>query len=319
MLDASAAGPKDRELYPAYSSYRTGWLDVGQGHSLRWSMGGNPNGVPVLFLHGGPGGASHSAYRRFFDPLHYKVILFDQRGCGQSKPYAQTLGNTTQDILGDIKALQDHLKIPRWILFGGSWGSTLGLLAAQADPDSCLALCLRGIFFGSSKEIDWYFKGIPRLYPEAAQAFVDFLPQEERQDPLAGYYRRLMSDNPQVHGPASRAWNNFEAACATVESQATGSSSSLALARLEAHYLTNGFFLEENQILNHMPRIQHIPGMIVHGRHDAVCLPESAYQLAQLWPEAALRIVPQAGHSAMETNLRRALVGAMETLKTISA
>lgn len=351
MLDSVALKPLDRELYAAFSAYDHGMLAVGDGHALSWSIAGNPNGVPVLYLHGGPGGSCNAIFRRFFDPAHYRVIMVDQRGCGRSTPYASTEGNTSQALLEDIQALRQHLGIQRWILFGGSWGSTLALLAAQRWPQQCLALCLRGIFLGGQDEIDWYLNGIPRFYPEHSNALLDHLPPEERADPLAAYYRRLMDPDPAVHAPAAAAWTHYEMSCASVEPRGSSHSSglrarrpdqgratlvaghprnlnpvsdprpagSLALARLEAHYMANRFFLEPAQIMRAMPTIAEIPGIIIHGRHDVICPPQTAYRLAAAWPAAQLRFIAMGGHSALETAMRRALVGAMESLKTIKA
>ncbi len=356
MLDSVALKPLDRELYAAFAAYDHGLLAVGDGHTLHWSVAGNPEGVPVLYLHGGPGGSCNAIFRRFFDPQHYKVIMLDQRGCGRSTPYASVQNNTSQALLDDIEALRLHLNIERWILFGGSWGSTLALLTAQRWPERCLALCLRGVFLGSQAEIDWYLNGIAQFYPEQRAAFLECLPAEDRCRPLEAYYQRLIDPAPDIHGPAAAHWTRYEMSCSSVEPRGTNHSKglrartapaqsasatqpasatlvaghpsppakhqqagpgSLALARLEAHYMVNRFFLEPEQILSAMPRIAEIPGIIIHGRHDVICPPQTAYRLAAAWPAAQLRFIAMGGHSAMETSMRRALVGAMESLKTV--
>ncbi len=397
VLDSAPLEPLDRELYAAFAASDHGMLPVSDQHSLNWSVAGNPDGVPVLYLHGGPGGGCNPIFRRFFDPRHYRVIMLDQRGCGRSQPYASAEDNTSQALLNDIDALRQHLGIERWLLFGGSWGSTLALLVAQRWPERCLGLCLRGVFLGSQNEIDWFLNGIAHFYPERAQELIEALPEDERGDVLAAYHARLMHDDAAVHGPAAAVWTRYEMGCSSVEPRgprssgsanlayATGSQGaklagtgvagtgvagaghagaglagpkpqaaklvaghpreqapaidqlpansqeaaaqaqtsqlasggSLSLARLEAHYMANGFFLEPGQIMRDMPRIAHIPGIIIHGRHDVICPPKTAYDLAAVWPSARLRIIAMGGHSALETAMRRALVGAMESFKTL--
>ena len=313
----------ERDLYPPLAPYQTGFLPVGAGHSLYWELSGNPEGKPVLFLHGGPGGGCAPDHRRFFDPTVYRVCLFDQRGAGQSRPLGEIAENTTAHLIGDIEHLRSHLGVARWLVFGGSWGSTLALAYAQVHPERVAALVLRGIFLGRLSELQWWLYGLKAVFPDAWEAFAGYLPAEERGDLLAGYYRRLTDPDPAVHMPAARTWARYEAACSTLmPSPQTIQAFSrdpvaLALARLEAHYFVNGVFLEEGQLLAEAGRLADIPGVIVQGRYDMVCPPISAFELARAWNRAELQIVPDAGHSAMEPGTRRRLVAACDRFSTL--
>jgi len=309
------------ELYPSIEPYASGMLSVDVVHDIYWEVSGNPDGLPVLFIHGGPGAGTSPAHRRFFDPSHYQIILFDQRGSGRSKPYAEITNNTTSHLIDDMEALRRHLKIEQWVLFGGSWGSTLALAYGQAHPDKALGFILRGIFLGRARELNWFLDGIQTVYPEAWQAFVDYIPDDEQNDVLAAYHRRLVSADQAVHGPAAQAWNRFEQDCSTLKhAPRTGHTltgySALALARIEAHFFVNSLFMEENALLENLHRVHHLPVLIVQGRYDMVCPMTTAHGLASAWPGAELVVVPDAGHSAMEPGIRSALVAATESLKT---
>ncbi len=299
-------------------------LDVDARHSLYWEESGNPDGIPVVFLHGGPGAGTAANHRRFFDPAAYRIILFDQRGAGRSTPYAETIDNTTDHLIEDIEILRRHCDIEQWLVFGGSWGATLAVAYAARHADRCLGLILRGVFLGRQRELDWFFGGVQTVFPEAWERFIGYLPELERGEVLAAYHRRLMNEAPDIHGPAARAWNGFESACSTLrssarEAMANGSasiqgSSSLSLARIEAHYFVNDMFLRK-ALLSQVSRFHHLPGMIVQGRYDMICPMTTARELHQSWPGAILEIVEDAGHSAMEPGIRRALVGATEMFK----
>ena len=308
------------DLYPAIEPYAQGMLDVGSGHALYWEQSGNPDGVPVVFLHGGPGAGTTPNHRRFFDPAHYRVILFDQRGAGRSTPKASIVDNTTDHLVDDIEALRGMLGIDTWLVFGGSWGATLALVYAERHPTRCLGLILRGVFMGRRRELDWFMHGIRNVYPEAWQAFVDFLPPDERSDIEQAYYRRLVDENPAVHRPAAAAWNHYETQCSTLRHRPTGPAvgsgvAALALARLEAHYFVNAVFLEENEILNHADRIRHLPATIIQGRYDMICPMVTARELADACPAMVLKVVDDAGHSAMEQGIRRGLVAATNSFR----
>ena len=309
------------DLFPPIEPYQTGQLGVGGPHVVYWEVSGNPDGIPVVFLHGGPGAGASPAHRRFFDPSAYRVVIFDQRGAGRSTPLGELTDNATGKLIADMERLRGHLGIDRWVLFGGSWGSTLALAYAQQHPDSCLAMVLRGIFLCQQAEIDWFLDGMGRFFPEAARAFREFLPPDERCDLLAGYYRRLIDQDPKVHKPAARAWSLYEGSCSTLlpnpEMVRTFAEdrAALGLARIEAHYFRNRGFLEEGQLLRGLDAIADVPATIVQGRYDVICPPHTAEQLANAWPRADLIMVPDAGHSAMEPNLRAALLAATERLK----
>jgi proline iminopeptidase len=317
--ERAQAGTDD--LFPPIEPYATGRLEVGHGHALYWEESGNPAGAPVVFLHGGPGAGATAENRRFFDPAHYRIVVFDQRGAGRSTPLASLARNTTADLVADIERLRTDRGIVRWQVFGGSWGSTLGLAYAEAHPERCTALVLRGLFLGSRREIDWFLHGIGRFQPEAQETFLAALPEAERADPLAHYYRRLTDPDPAVHQPAAHAWSIYEAACLTLRPSpeivaAFGRAEmALSLARLEAHYFKNACFLEDGALLAGIERIRAIPAVLVQGRYDLICPPETAVALACAWPEAELVIVPDAGHAAMEPGIRRALVAATERFK----
>ena len=310
--------PLDRDLYPPLAPYETGTLSVQAPHVLYWEQSGNPQGQPVVFLHGGPGAGASADHRRFFDPSRYRVVIFDQRGAGRSRPLGELKDNTTQALVEDIEQLRRHLGIERWVVFGGSWGSTLALAYAQAHPERVKALVLRGIFLGRPVELEWFFEGMGFVFPEEWRRLRDFLPEAERGDLLGNYHRRLVDPDPAVHLPAARAWARYEGACSTLlpspqTLQAYAQDAmALSLARLEAHYFVNRLFLRENQLLEDIGRIRHIPGTVVQGRYDMVCPPISAEQLHQAWPEATYHIVPDAGHSAMEPGTRRRLVAACD-------
>ncbi len=296
-------------------------LPLGDGHSMYWEQCGNPRGMPVLFLHGGPGAGAGTVHRRFFDPAHWRVIIFDQRGAGRSRPLGGLTANTTPDLVADIEILRRHLGVPRFLLFGGSWGSTLALAYAQAHPERVSACVLRGIFLGRPIEIEWFMHGIAQVFPEVHAAFVGHLPAGERGNLLGSYLARLTNPDPDIHLPAARAWSLYESSCSTLLPTPGPAVSfahdraALGLARLEAHYFTHGLFLPPGGLLAHMDRIAHIPAEIVQGRYDMICPPHSALALAAAWPAARLHIIPDAGHSALETGARRALVAAVERFR----
>jgi len=308
------------ELYPPIEPNRHGWLAVDAVHKLYWEESGNPKGVPVVFLHGGPGAGCAPVHRRFFDPGHYRIILFDQRGAGRSVPNADITDNTTRHLVSDLEELRKHLNVERWMVFGGSWGSTLALAYGQAHPERCLGFVLRGIFLFTLAEVDWFMHLMGRIFPEAARMFRDFIPPIERNDLLQAYYRRLTSSDPTIHLPAAQCWCTYEESCSRLMVEPGDprlSSAVLAMARIEAHYMVNKGFIEEGQLLRDIHKLHGIPATIVQGRYDIVCPITSADQLARAWPGAGYHIVPDAGHSAMEPGIRAALVSAANRYRSL--
>jgi len=310
--------PKPDPLHPPLSPYASGMLDTAGIHRIYWETSGNPEGIPVLFVHGGPGSGTSPQQRRFFDPARYRIVLFDQRGSGRSTPHGELADNTTPHLIADMEALRRELGIDSWLVFGGSWGSTLALAYAEAHPDRCSGLVLRGIFLCRKSEIDWFLYGIRAFFPEAQRQLAEFIPQDERHDLLKAYHRRLVDPDPAVHQPAAHEWATFEAACSTLLPSpelvaAFGSDkTALSLSRIEAHYFVNHIFLPDNSLLANVDRIRSIPAVIVQGRYDAVCPIVSADELARAWPEARYVIVPDAGHSAFEPGIARELVAACD-------
>ncbi len=315
-----------RSLYPPIKPYRQSELSVSSLHTLYYEETGNPNGKPVVFLHGGPGGGIVPIYRQFFDPDKWRVILFDQRGCGRSTPHAELAENTTWDLVADIERLRSHLSIPNWTVFGGSWGSTLALAYAQTHPDKCNGLILRGIFMLRPKEIHWFYQsGASNLFPDAWEGYLAPIPAEERGDLVAAYYRRLTSDDAAIRQEAAKAWSIWEASTSKlipdtglVERFGEGSFAD-AFARIECHYFTNGgFFDSPDQLIDNVNTIRHIPTVIVQGRYDVVCPMVSAWELHRAWPESELIIVEDAGHSATEVGITSALVEACDRFAEIT-
>ncbi len=305
-------------LYPPLSPYASGMLATAGIHQIYWETSGNPNGIPVLFVHGGPGSGTSPSHRRFFDPARYRIVLFDQRGSGRSTPHGELADNTTPHLIADMEALRRELGIATWLVFGGSWGSTLALAYAEAHPERCRGLVLRGIFLCRTSEIDWFLDGIRAFFPEAQRKLAEFIPQDERHDLLSAYYRRLIDPDPAVHQPAAYQWATFEASCSTLLPNpdlvsAFGSDkTALSLSRIEAHYFVNHIFLPDNSLLDNVERIRPIPGVIVQGRYDGVCPIVSADELARAWPEARYTIVADAGHSAFEPGITHELVAATD-------
>ncbi|HEX7616892.1 MAG TPA: prolyl aminopeptidase [Thermoanaerobaculia bacterium] len=307
-------------LYPPIEPYNTGRLEVSDVHELYFEESGNAKGKPAVFLHGGPGGGSDPKVRRFFHPDKYRIVMFDQRGCGKSTPYASLEANTTWDLVSDIEKLRMHLGIDRWQVFGGSWGSTLALAYAQTHPDRVTELVLRGIFLLRKREIDWFYQeGASILFPDAWEPYLAHIPEAERGDLVAAYHRRLTSDDPAVRLAAAKIWSGWEGATSKLlpDASFTGhyeeDEFALAFARIEAHYFANRGFLEiDGQLLNDAGKIRHIPGVIVQGRYDVVCPIFSAWALHRAWPEADFVISPDAGHSAWEPPNTRALVAATD-------
>jgi proline iminopeptidase len=310
-------------LYPEIEPYNAGMLDLDGRHRMYFEESGNPKGAPVLFLHGGPGAGAAAAHRRFFDPAYYRIVIFDQRGAGRSTPLGEITDNTTPLLVADIEKLREHLGIKSWVVFGGSWGSTLALAYGEFHPERCTGLILRGIFLCRKSEIDWFLYDLRNIFPEAWRAFSDPIPAAERGDLLSAYYSRLTNPDPAVHMPAARTWGTYEGSCSTLmpspETVAyfAGNVVSLGLARIEAHYFKHDIFLPENYLLANVDRIRNIPGVIVQGRYDAVCPIVSADDLHRAWPEAEYHIIPDAGHSAWEPGICAALVRACEKFKTI--
>ena len=309
-----------RELYPDIEPYATGTLQVDDRHVLYYEQCGNPEGKPVVLLHGGPGGGCNAKMRRFHDPAKYRIVLFDQRGSGRSTPHADLVDNTTWHLVADIERLRETLGIERWQVFGGSWGSTLALAYAQAHPQRVTELVLRGIFMLRRWELAWFYQeGASRLFPEAWEHYLAPIPAEERHDLIAAFHRRLTSDDTQVRLAAARAWSVWEGATSFLRADADFVDShedaefALAFARIENHYFVNGGFFEvDDQLLRDMPKIAHIPGAIVHGRYDVVCPVANAWDLHKAWPKAQLQITPTSGHSGFEAENVDALVRATE-------
>ena len=307
-------------LYPPIDPFDQRMLDVGQGHRIYVEQSGNPRGIPVVVLHGGPGGGCSPAMRRYFDPAVYRVILFDQRGCGRSRPHASVTDNTTWHLVADIERIRKALEIDSWIAFGGSWGATLALVYAQTHPDRVTRLVLRGVFLMTRAELDWFYGGgAGRFWPEPWSRFAALIPENERGDMISAYHKRLFSGDMAQEIRYARAWSAWENALASIHSNGTTGESpgdyARAFARLENHYFINDGFLEfDGQILANMGRISHIPGHIVQGRYDMICPPSSAWKLSELWPSCELRMIRNAGHALSEPGISAELVRIMDAI-----
>ncbi len=304
-------------LYPPIDPFDQQIVDMGDGHRIYVEHCGNPDGIPVLVLHGGPGGGCSPAMRRYFDPQVFRVILFDQRGCGRSRPHASVENNTTWHLVADIERLRKLFDVEKWIVFGGSWGATLALIYAQAHPDSVSRLVVRSVFLMTQAELDWFYGGgVARFWPEQWAKFISLLPVDEQSDVIRAYNKRLFSGDHATEVLYARAWSKWENALASIHnSGSTGESPgeyARAFSRLENHYFINAGFLETNgQILQQMDRIAHIPGHIIQGRYDMICPPESAWKLAELWPSAELKMVRHAGHALSEPGISAEIVRIM--------
>ncbi len=309
-----------RRLYPEIEPFDQGYLQVSPLHSIYYEQCGNPSGKPALFLHGGPGGGCNPRSRRFHDPAIYRLVLFDQRGCGRSRPLAELRENTTWHLVADIERLRVHFGIERWQVFGGSWGSTLALAYAETHPERVSELVLRGIFLLRRSELEWFYQhGASELFPDAWEQFLRPIPPVERGDLISAYHRRLTGEDPELRLAAARAWSVWEASTSFLRpdpehiESAAQEDFALSFARIECHYFVHGgFFDEDGQLLRDVGRIRHIPAVIVQGRYDVVCPMRSAHDLARAWPEAELVVVEDAGHSAFEPGTVDALVRATE-------
>ncbi|XOZ33318.1 prolyl aminopeptidase [Halomonadaceae bacterium KBTZ08] len=308
-------------LYPEIAPYATHRLDVGDGHSLYLEEAGNPEGIPVLVVHGGPGAGSDPAARRFFDAERYRIILFDQRGSGRSTPFASVTNNTTSHLLADMERIRAFLGIERWLLFGGSWGATLSLLYTQSQPERVLGLVLRGIFLCRQRDINWFLHdGASRIFPDYWEDFISLVPESGRQDLVQAYHRLLHSDNELQRLQAARTWAIWEARCATLHPSPAAverfghAHLALSLARIECHYFLNGGFIEENRIMDNIGSMRDKPARLVHGRYDMVCPVENALTLHSAWPEAELSLVRDAGHAASEPPIVDALIHATDAM-----
>ena len=304
-------------LYPPIESSAHGFLKVDQLHNIYWEQSGNPNGVPVLFLHGGPGSGTNPSQRRYFDPKYYRIILFDQRGSGKSQPFAEIKDNTIWHLVDDIEALRKYFGVSKWIVFGGSWGVTLSLTYGIMFPHRCIAFVLRGIFLGRQIELDWFLNGIKNIFPESHKKFVEFLPKEERNNLLSNFHQRLINTDKTIHLPAAYAWNRFEMECSSLIQKVPVNQEigTIALARIEAHYFLNQMFLKDWPILKHLKPIQNHKTFIIHGRYDIICPTITAVELATRLPNSDLKILPKAGHSAMEQEISSALIEVMDQLR----
>lgn len=307
-------------LFPPIDPFDQRMLDVGDGHRVYVEQCGNPDGMPVVVLHGGPGGGCSPMMRRYFDPNVYRIILFDQRGCGRSRPHASVVDNTTWHLVADIELIRETLDIDRWVVFGGSWGATLALIYAQAHPTRATHLILRGVFLSTKRELEWFYGGgAGNFWPDLWQQFEGLIPVDERGDMIAAYNRRLFSGDTMLETRYARAWAAWENALASIDSEGSGGSGpaeyARAFARLENHYFTHGCFLsDDQQILANMGKIAHIPGVIVQGRYDMICPPASAYNLSRLWPASRLVMVGKAGHALSEPGISAELVKTMKAI-----
>ncbi|HEX7012065.1 MAG TPA: prolyl aminopeptidase [Steroidobacteraceae bacterium] len=320
---ASTPASGRRTLYPEIEPYNSGMLRVSDEHEIYFEECGNPKGKPALFVHGGPGAGCDARARRFFDPDAYRIVLFDQRGCGRSRPHASLVDNTTWHLVEDMEKLRRHLGIERWLVFGGSWGSTLSLAYAESHPERVSELVLRGIFMLSQFELRWFYQeGASALFPDRWEHYVEAIPPAERGDMIQAFYKRLTSGDRATMVSAARAWSLWEAATSYLfvnedNLKKWGEEDfAIAVARIECHYFVNGgFFEREDQLLRNVARIRHIPGVIVQGRYDVVCPMQTAWALHKAWPEADFRIVPDAGHSALEPGTTHELVSATDRFR----
>ena len=308
-------------LYTAIEPHKQSTLSVDDGHLLYIEESGNPDGLPVVFLHGGPGAGCEASHRRFFNPKLYRIVLFDQRGCGRSKPHAELRHNTTQHLIDDIERIRINLGIEQWVVFGGSWGSTLALAYAQTYPKRCLGLILRGIFLCRERDISWFYQdGASYLFPDLWQEYQCVIPPEERDDMLNAYYRRLTDTDLNIQMHAAKAWAQWEACTSNLNPNIevidffTRDKVALSLARIECHYFVNRVFLKDRPLLKHVDKLSDIPGIIIHGRYDVVCPIEQAWLLHQHWPQAEFHIVAEAGHSAFEPGITSRLVQSTDAM-----
>ncbi|RYE08064.1 MAG: prolyl aminopeptidase [Hyphomicrobiales bacterium] len=310
----------DDVLFPEIEPYDSGMLAVTGGHSIYYEQCGNPQGRPIVFLHGGPGGGCKPRHRRYYDPSIWRIVLLDQRGCGRSVPHGTIDNNTTQHLVADIESVRHHLGIDRWVVGGGSWGSLLALIYAQAHPQSCVALLIRGVLLGRAIERDWWWGGTRWLFPREWEAFRDFLPEADRGDLLKGYARALFDPDPAVHLPAAQAFATYNASTllfrydAAFVAASSAADKALPVARLFTNYCLNGFFIEEGQALAQLDRIRHLPAIIVQGRYDVITPARSASDLANAWPEAEFEIVTESNHSIEEPGMAAALIAAQSRL-----
>jgi proline iminopeptidase len=314
-----------RALYPSIEPYQHDHLQVSDLHEIYYEQSGNPDGAPVVFVHGGPGGGTDPTYRRFFDPAAYRIVMFDQRGCGKSRPHASLEENTTWPLVADMERIREQLGIDRWMVFGGSWGSTLALSYAQKHPEHVKALVLRGIFMLRPSEIRWFYQeGASHIYPDAWEHYLEPIPEDERDDLVAAYYKRLTSDDAEVRARAARAWSVWEGSTSKLFQDPDamrkygGDAFSQAFARIECHYFTHGGFMDHpDQLLDGVEAIRHIPAVIVQGRYDVVCPMTTSWELHRRWPEAEYRLVADAGHAATEPGIVDQLVRATDAFKSL--
>ncbi len=311
-------------LFPSIKNNSSFYLPVDDLHILYVEESGTKDGIPVVFLHGGPGSGCEPFHRRFFDPEKYRIILFDQRGCGKSTPHAELTNNTTQDLIEDMEKIREKLGIEKWLVLGGSWGSTLALLYAEAYPERVSALIVRGIFLGRPRDISWFYQeGASRIYPDYWQKFLEPIPENQHDDLLKAYHELLTGDNEIAKSRAAKAWSTWEGMTANLKPNGsvldhfTDLHYALSIARIEAHYFMNNNFLTENQIVANASALKNIPGIIIHGRYDMICPLEQAYELHNAWQTAVLEVIPACGHAASEPAIIDALVKATETMADV--
>ena len=311
-----------RSFYPSIAPHQHGMLDVGDGHQIYWEECGNPNGKPVIFLHGGPGAGCNENHRRLFDPARYRIVLFDQRGCGRSVPHAYLEANTTWHLVDDIEQLRELLGIERWQVFGGSWGSTLGLAYAQAHPERVTELIVRGIFTVRPQELDWFYQaGASMIFPEAWERFLAPVPESERGDLMGAYHRLLHHSDPRIQLAAAQAWSRWEGDAVSLLPNPVFADAfaeahhALAVARIENHYFVHAGFFSANQLMLNAGKLGHIPGVIVQGRYDVICPPQTAWELHKAWPNSALTIVDDAGHAVTEPGILHHLIEATDRFR----
>ena len=308
---------KAKTFFESLPSYNDGYLEVGGGHSIYYEEYGNPNGKPILFLHGGPGAGFSNSHKGFFDPKIFRVVFFDQRGSGKSIPYAEIKNNDTDLLLSDIEALRVFLNIEKWLLFGGSWGSTLALLYGIKFPEKCLGFILRGIFLGSKSEVNWFLYDIKKFFPEAHKKFISYVPETERKNILNWFYTQLNIKDRSINLKAASVWAEYENSCSTLEyaERPMSGENALAISRIETHYFVNDCFISKDFIIKNIHKINHIPAIIVQGRHDVICPPFSAMNLSKKWQASEIQIVENAGHSAFESDISRKIINGLHMIK----